>query len=305
MKKSLVALAAMAAVGAASAQSSVTLYGILDIGYSKTSAAGVKLGQNNGGTNFHTPSRFGLRGTEDLGGGMKANFNLESGGQDLSTGSTNVNFSRAAWVGLSGGFGDVKLGRISSVATQGQARFDFNGISTSSAQSAVDLSPVTWYGSSRRDAQIQYTSPNMGGLEFGLGYVTPGDNANKGTTQVRVNYGNGPLAVGLAAETARTAANRTAWALQGSYDLGVAKVMAGYAVAPTVALGKGVNLGVAAPFGATTLGVHVSRNTETDATAYELWANYSLSKRTSLYLDYGKNNKTDLAKYGFGVQHNF
>lgn len=305
MKKSLVALAALAAVGAASAQSSVTLYGILDIGYSKTNAAGVKLGQNNGGTSFHTPSRFGLRGTEDLGGGMKANFGLESGNQDMSTGSTNVNFSRAAWVGLSGGFGDVKLGRIASVATFGQARFDFNGISTSSAQSAVDLSPVTWYGSSRRDAQVQYTSPNMGGLEIGLGYVAAGDNANKSTTQVRVNYGNGPLQVGLAAETARTAANRTAWALQGSYDLGVAKVMAGYAVAPTVALGKGVNLGVAAPFGATTLGLHASRNTETDATAYELWANYALSKRTSLYLDYGKNNKTDVAKYGFGVQHNF
>lgn len=83
MKKSLIALAALAAVGAASAQSSVTLYGLIDVGYGshetatrdgsgKIKSSGVMDGSNAG-------NRIGFRGTEDLGGGLKANFVIEQG----------------------------------------------------------------------------------------------------------------------------------------------------------------------------------------------------------------------------------
>ena len=86
MKKSLVALAALAAVGAVSAQSSVTLYGLIDIGYGsqvseqRATATGTASLRSRGimdGAN--AGNRIGFRGTEDLGGGLKANFVIEQG----------------------------------------------------------------------------------------------------------------------------------------------------------------------------------------------------------------------------------
>lgn len=316
MKKTLIALAAVAATGAAFAQSSVTLYGILDIGYGKDT--GAKFQQK---AQFHTPSRFGLKGTEDLGGGMKANFDLQSGGMDLENGaSSGLNFTREAWVGLSGGFGSTRIGRTSSVATQGQAGFDFNGISTSSAMALAGISPVTWYGSSRRNSQLQYTTNNMGGFDAGLGVVLSGDNSNKSTTQLRANYNAGPLAVGFTTESARTAANRTAFALAGSYNLGAAKIGAGYVRSETVGVtytatggsngGKGVYLNAVAPVGATNLGIQFARNSESKDKVVELFAVHSLSKRTALYFDLASQNyssaaKKDMTRYALGVQHSF
>ena len=139
MKKSLIALAALAATGAF-AQSSVTLYGRaeagVDLGFRTTvnnsnTAVIVGPGASTTNTSFggtvekpgfrvsdgdnqgQASSLFGLRGTEDLGGGLKANFVLESG-LNLDNGSSGNGggnmFSRAAWVGFSGNFGEVRLG---------------------------------------------------------------------------------------------------------------------------------------------------------------------------------------------------
>ena len=126
MKKSLIAIAALAAVGAASAQSSVTLYGLADVyaGQSKTvetenTPAGIvktevkKTGFNSGGLQG---SRVGVKGVEDLGNGLKAVFNYEMGfdaidGALTENGSSGVGFGRRAVVGLQGGFGSVLLGR--------------------------------------------------------------------------------------------------------------------------------------------------------------------------------------------------
>src|SRR5665647_703578 len=116
MKKSLVALAALAVVGAASAQSSVTLYGYGDmgIGQSVQSVAHAITGTSEE-TQFN-PSladvggvRIGMRGSEDLGGGLKANFQLESNAYDEN--GNGSGFNRATWFGISGGFGAVQLGR--------------------------------------------------------------------------------------------------------------------------------------------------------------------------------------------------
>ncbi|MDO9203061.1 MAG: porin, partial [Hydrogenophaga sp.] len=112
MKKSLIALAVLAASGAAMAQSSVTLYGIADVVIHKDKGASAALA--SGGV---SGSRLGFKGTEDLGGGLKANFVLEQGLQ-LDTGAIGDGtaktagqaFSRQSYVGLSGGFGEVKLG---------------------------------------------------------------------------------------------------------------------------------------------------------------------------------------------------
>ena len=109
MKKSLIALAALAAT-ASFAQSSVTISGALDAGLQS-----VKLGggttQTQMGTGIHGASRLRFVGVEDLGGGNKANFWLEMQ-PSFQNGSVNADlFNRGAWLGLSGGWGEVRLGR--------------------------------------------------------------------------------------------------------------------------------------------------------------------------------------------------
>ncbi len=108
MKKSLIALAVMAASGASFAQS-VTLYGIADVWVGSIKAAGNRTTVlESGGV---SGSRWGLKGTEDLGGGLKANFLLEQGFA-IDSGAGGSGFNRQAYVGFSGGFGEVKLGNV-------------------------------------------------------------------------------------------------------------------------------------------------------------------------------------------------
>jgi predicted porin len=331
MKKSLVALAALAVVGVASAQSSVTLYGVLDVGFGKVK--GGSFGLNNGETyllqspgggtyaqsaakdGFNSTSVIGFRGSEDLGGGMKANFNLQTSGLDLSSSGTALAFGREAWVGLSGGFGEVQLGRSSSVAAKTMGQFDLNGTSASSALANAGVSAVTWYGTSRRSDQLQYASPNMGGFQGRVGLTLKGDATANGiavpaTAKDRftlgLGYANGPLAVAGVYETKATSALRNAYALGASFDFGVAKVSATYNRREAVGVagfnqlgggagtiigtggGKGASIGVVAPIGAFYVGAQYAKNSDTNAKATELFAGYNLSKRTKVYADYGR-----------------
>ena len=119
MNKHLIALAAVATLatsGAALAQSStVTLYGRVDlsVGKEETGVGAAKTSKTQMFDNNFTTSRWGMRGTEDLGSGLKANFNFEAAINPTSGASTG--FSRQSWVGLSGDFGAVKLGKTDSV----------------------------------------------------------------------------------------------------------------------------------------------------------------------------------------------
>lgn len=330
MKKTLIALAALAA-GSAFAQSSVTMYGLLDVGYNDTNVVGVKPSMGN----FHGPSRFGIKGSEDLGGGLRANFNLESGNLGLDTGTNAVAFGREAWVGIAGNFGETRLGLTSSFGTKATAAFDLNEISTSSAMDTAGISPVTWYGSSRRGNQFQYISNTYSGFSGGVAVDLAADATalkgaagaaiatSKTTGQVMAAYANGPIAAAFVAEGKRedgNADNRTAYNLSGSYNLGVAKVSAGltqsayktvsYAASGNAVGGKGVNVGVVAPFGVTNVGAQYAHNSTSGDNALELFANYSLSKRTRLYIDtvradYKDSAKKDLSRYGVGVVHTF
>ncbi len=111
MKKTLLALAAIAASSAAFAQSSVTLYGVVDA--SLESVKGDDTVTRVSSDNLAS-SRLGFKGTEDLGNGLKANFVLESN-MKMDTGANGGGstrfFDRAAWVGVAGGFGELRLGR--------------------------------------------------------------------------------------------------------------------------------------------------------------------------------------------------
>ncbi|MFM9879642.1 MAG: porin [Burkholderiaceae bacterium] len=131
MKKTLVALAALAAVGTVSAQSSVTVYGVLDVGYSnyENDALVGKVKQAGLSSSNTITSRLGFRGIEDIGGGIKAKFNLElginidDGSNQIGTNTGNIQsaaanpaagglvFGRLSYVAIEGKFGEIRLGR--------------------------------------------------------------------------------------------------------------------------------------------------------------------------------------------------
>lgn len=203
MKKSLIALAVMAAAGAASAQSSVQVYGLADVwfGSSKVTMteAGVSESVRNtkldsGGLNT---SRIGFKGTEDLGGGLKANFQLEQG-LGIDTGASNGSFNRQAWVGLSSGLGEVQLGKVWT------SYDDIRSSANDTLNANIASSFSTWLGySDRTNNGIKYISPVFGGgfsgsLTYAFGEDKEADVSASSVLSLGLQYANGPLFVGVA-----------------------------------------------------------------------------------------------------------
>ena len=223
MKKSLIALAALAVVGAASAQSSVTLYGRLDLGMShnketisnaagSTSATATSLA---GAQGSRTGGRLGVRGTEDLGGGLKANFVIETKVNPDASANT-FGGTRQANLSLVGGFGGVVIGtfynslddiRSYSASTGNVAGGDFlvkghNG--DNNKQGATDYGSFGLNGRSENAIAYRIVA---NGFNFGLG--TTYEKAD--TTKTRgyighIGYDNGPLSTKFALGQAKAQA---------------------------------------------------------------------------------------------------
>lgn len=351
MKKSLIALAVLAASGAAMAQSSVTLYGVADI-----SVGSVKSTDTTGGVTTSTrqskldsggfnTSRLGFKGSEDLGGGLKAEFQLEGSiGMDKGTFS---GFDRQSWLGLSGGFGQVQLGKMWSPYDDTLA----NANDTFSANVASAYSVFVPYEDNAGNT-IRYNSPSFGGISGAIAY-TLGENKTATTsassiTSMSLNYAAGPIMAGLAYQVENDKnpaaggftdlsslfgiSGNTSKAeytlISGSYDLGVAKLVAGFnnvkftsnAFAGS-AKSNAFNLGAEVPLSsALALGVGYAQNkvkaNGTDIakiTGYSFAAKYALSKRTFAY-GVATNVKADFAGttdgakstlFAVGVQHSF
>lgn len=284
-------------MGAAFAQSSVTLYGRIDasLANSKLTSGGATLSDPGASisSGAHTGSRWGLRGTEDLGGGLKANFTLEQGFNvdDGSASNANNQFHRQAFVGLSGNFGAVTLGRQYDLFDEFSGAYDPFGNSGFSAQafaftakdglsgiaSALDAVEARGIGNyvSRQNNMVLYASPVFSGFQA-KAYWAPGEDKNPSNNVgagshygVSLNYANGPFAVGglykvnkpnLSTGGVVTAKGQeiSNWLIGASYDFGAAKVFGEYAGGKNEnfvgdAKDDGYQLGVSVPFGAFSL----------------------------------------------------
>lgn len=329
MKKSLIALAAIAASGAAMAQSSVTLYGVVD-----TSVAYVKGNESVSGllNNGAATSRLGFRGVEDLGNGLKAEFVLE-GAVSPDDGGSSFDFKRQSTVGLAGEFGQVRLGRALTASYNAVSRYDvfgtnglgstlaWNGYATTYEVSpGVELDGQFAY-QNRSSNMISYISPKFAGFGVGIDYGFGEKKKNKTNRYVGIGatYDNGPLSLGLGYDKQNNAlgatndsleifqANAKTWQVGGSYDFAVVKLAAFYKETkfsnPEVSSEsdklKSWNLGISAPVGAAGV-VKASYNnykwsdSSEKAQQFSLGYVHSLSKRTALYGTYAYlKNKND------------
>jgi predicted porin len=172
MKRSILAVVMLGVVPAVShAQSSVSLYGIVDAGVLYTSKTVNAAGQNIGRTiafsdSGYSPSQFGITGTEDLGGGLRANFKLENGFSPANGGFNNSNgnfFGRQAYVGLGGNFGEVKAGLQFSPFVYAVYDTDPRGFATFGDVQGIYGTSVFVTGVHNSNAII-YTTPKIANL---------------------------------------------------------------------------------------------------------------------------------------------
>jgi predicted porin len=329
MKKSLLALAVLGAyAGVASAQSSVTLYGTVDLDgkYVKNDGTGKKLSMGRDGINS---SQLGFRGIEDLGGGLKAGFLLLSsvgadsgdiGGGQSATGSGKF-WSRRATVSLFSNAGELRLGRDYTPTFWNNTIFDAfgtNGLGDSSH--VLQMATTTFV---RADNAVQYFLPaNIGGF-YGQATAAAGEPGQAGQTSNggryvggRVGFAAGPFDVAFAAANQKNAPvfgqSQKTYNLGGAYDFGFLKLM-GYIdrdTAPNRKENRG-SISAVVPMGQGEIHVGYDRSkfTRSDPapnnfsnTIWQVKATYqyNLSKRTAMYatvseLDNGDHSAASIA----------
>jgi len=343
LRASAVALACLAVGGVAQAQSSVTAYGLIDLSAGQfQTAGGLKLKRLDSG-NMST-SYIGFKGTEDLGGGLRAGFQLESfigvdtGGAGRVSG-VDAFWARNANVSLSGGFGTIKLGRQGPPLFVSTLLFnafgDSFGYSPSIRQYYNAPYGTPLVGDSGWNNAIGYSIPSYGGLSANV-LVSAGEGAatSKGkNVGANVLYFGGPVALtaawqnvksqGVLGQTIATFPgydSQTSYQIGGSFDAGVVKLFAQYGKIKTDAT-KDVtttnyNFGVKVPLGAgaflaqygnskiDTEGSSAGKQSQIATVGYD----YFLSKRTDIYAVAMLDTYTDKARantFAVGLKHTF
>jgi len=324
-----VAAAALGATGAAQAQNNVNLFGVVDLGYLDSSPNSVSgraatpaatRGLEDG---IQTPSRFGLYGTEPLGGGLNAKLWLE-GGFAADTGTSQQGgrlFGRQAWMSLQGGFGELRLGRqygigydyfIAGVSPFGTTFRDAGlGNVFSSASGRLIL-----------DNMVEYRTPTISGFSGALGYSfnaaaqeVAGNGNNTSVRSAGAQYRSGPVVAVVSYESVNCPANtativsntcnaqrkddQTHVQVGGSFDFKVARVFAAYAqeknqfTLAAITPSKDATvwlLGASVPLaGGEVLAAWQDRKDDAYSADLSVWAlgyTYPLSTRTNLYAFY-------------------
>ena len=341
MQKKLIALAiAAAASGAAFAQTNVQIYGIADVGYVGIDRDNFKY-QNNINSGVLSTSRIGFKGAEDLGNGLKAIWQVE---QALSIDGTDVNGNNAwatrdSFVGLTGNFGTVRLGKLSTYLNSDMEKFDA-WIYGAGVNGATVTTANTLDG--RLNNAIRYDSPNLNGFKFTAAYgfdeartTINGNRSNKAVWNLGAGYENAGYFVDagyVRFQDADATANKSAnyWRLEGGYNAnnllvalayGQSKLYAGAAdatKAKEAALTVGYTMGALTPkftyahvWDTKTSGVKA----DDGINQYVIGVDYALSKRTTAYTSFGYVKHDNIIVPGtderkertlaVGVQHKF
>lgn len=299
MKKSLLALAALTAfAGAASAQSSVTLFGIVDL-----SVNSIK----NGSTTMKTlasdnlnSNRLGFRGVEDLGGGMRAGFWIEGGMSPDNGSAAGQTWQRRSTVSLMGGFGEIRLGRDYTPTFFNKTVFDPFGTNGLGSELNVESTLSSGAGTLvRANNTVGYFLPAMGGV-YGQVQVAAGEGATGNKYMGgRIGYAGGPVNVAVAmGKTSKTGAmvdDFTDFNVGASFNLGFMTLIGQFGKTDySTANQKKVLLAATVPFGASTLKAsYVKASGSSDSVGAKQFAfgyQYDLSKRTALYATYSSLN---------------
>ncbi len=321
MKRSLfIAAVSTLTAGSALAQSNVTIYGRLNETVEREKVAGTSRTVVN-----DNASRLGFKGSEDLGGGLKANFLIEHRFRP-DTGTAAGDFwSGDSWVGLSSNYGEIRLGRMISAAYFATADYvsNHNHDTGSSSDALYNLGFQSWYTKNK----IAYKTPTFAGANVEIQYglresgVAPASDRNSNGFDVAVNYGIGDLALGLG--FTKDGEDRQV-AVRGLYTIG-AFTLGGYYQRTDFGdiYATGGKANIFRLSGMYTLGAsefHANAGlagkrdgiADSDAQQFTLGYNYNLSKRTKVYTYFTKINAeaatgyvADYSSLALGVRHNF
>lgn len=324
MKKSLLALAVFGAfAGAASAQSNVTVYGVVDIGLTslRSDSTSTRIGLDSG---IQSGSRLGFKGKEDLGGGLSAEFQLENG-FNADTGSLGQGgriFGRQAFVGLSGGFGSVKFGRQYMPIFNAVDSIDPFGTGMAGDASIFLGGNIFNNIDVRTSNAIDYSisaSGFTGELLYGLGEVAGNTSANR-QLGFSLGYANGPINVALAYHNVNDATgNGSAKAtfLGGTYNFGPATGHLAFDTektdngSATLLDARNWLAGVTLPVGgAGSLFADYIRHDDrtaanVDMNQVAIGYTHSLSKRTNIHTSYSRVNVNGISVLELGLRHKF
>lgn len=307
MKKSLIALAVLGAMaGSAAAQSSVEVYGRIDLNLTKRT--GTSTVMSDGSANGAGSSRIGFRGVEDLGGGLKAGFVIETQVWADATGTPASLGNRNSYIDLMGGFGTVRLGRHLNPALLQTGAFSAFGTDYGLAAGNTILS----IEGARYDNAISYISPNFSGLTAMLTLASEEQFATRAPKSFRIAYGAGPINAGLAYTQDGAAGTEELIQLGASYNFGMATVMAAWESDDNQTGGENAySLGARIPVGAFGIRATYGENENgaaADVKQLGLGFDYALSKRTGVYGVYARTKPdagASTTQVTLGIGHNF
>ena len=328
MKKSLIALAVAGAFAAPAfaATSNVDVYGVLNIAIQDTDVAGSDM------TILDNTSRIGFKGSEDLGGGLKAIWQIESalgGNGTTAIGGADMAANRNTFVGLAGGFGTVLMGRHDTPYKLGTVSLDIFGDTIGDYNlGRTDGVELLMNAHDHRNGQaLAYISPTWSGFHFAVAGVMSNGEAgsaliNQSTdtldaVSATAVYANGPLFASLSYQKAEDAG--AAAGLQDSkgvklgvgYTFGDAKVGFVYEDISGAAgerdswlINGAYNMGpivLKAQYGQVDAGA-------ADQNAWAMGLDYNLSKRTAAYVVYANGDNDagdDVSGWNLGMKHSF
>lgn len=321
MLAALVALAAPAAF----AQSSVTIFGLIDLSVGSSKAPGGTAAKNINSGNM-TTSFIGFKGTEDLGGGLKAVFSIESFMRN-DTGQSgrfdaDTFWARSAYVGLSSGAGTVTMGRNTTSLFVNTLIFnafgDSFGFSPAIRQTFTSGGAVQVSGDTGWSDSIKYASPNFGGLTL-TGHVAAGEGNGGRNLGFSALYFGGPFAAGFAWQEVEKGTgpfnpDTTAWQLGASFNMAPVKFYGQYGTSDNKTIDnttKVLGLGADYALGAGKLMLQWNKQSPdvgADLKTLSFGYGHQLSKRTDLYAVYMNEKKTGLStgnSYAVGMRHRF